>query len=192
MYIGTPSGCLGLRGAAARRSATWPFALVGLRATSHTCDSLCAIAQRVFAGQSFHVILPTLQRKVVFYMNKDDNPSPVSFRELHSGKPGVVEYEDSIGNCIIVWHIKDRIQGFQLNFQEHIFEYNKGRYRYFENTNERSDFRYPATPFTLYTRFTNKNYFRNILEFRSYFINPDWLQYIYQKIEEAVPNPGGV
>ena len=35
---------LGLRGAAARRSATWPFALVGLRATSHTCDSLCAIA----------------------------------------------------------------------------------------------------------------------------------------------------
>ena len=44
MYIGTPSGCLGLRGAAARRSATWPFALVGLRATSHTCDSLCAIA----------------------------------------------------------------------------------------------------------------------------------------------------
>jgi hypothetical protein len=35
---------LGLRGAAARRSATWPFALVGLRATSHTCDTLCAIA----------------------------------------------------------------------------------------------------------------------------------------------------
>ena len=43
MYIGAPSGCLGLRGAAARRSATWPFALVGLRATSHTCDSLCEI-----------------------------------------------------------------------------------------------------------------------------------------------------
>jgi hypothetical protein len=39
---------LGLRGAAARRSATWPFALVGLRATSHTCDSLCAIAQHSF------------------------------------------------------------------------------------------------------------------------------------------------
>jgi hypothetical protein len=35
---------LGLRGAAARRSATWPFALGGLRATSHTCDSLYAIA----------------------------------------------------------------------------------------------------------------------------------------------------
>ena len=44
MYIATPSGWLGLRGAAARRSATWPFALVGLRATSHTCDSLYAIA----------------------------------------------------------------------------------------------------------------------------------------------------
>ena len=43
MYIGAPAGRLGLRGAAARRSATWPFALVGLRATSHTCDSLCAI-----------------------------------------------------------------------------------------------------------------------------------------------------
>ena len=40
MYIGAPAGRLGLRGAAARRSATWPFALVGLRATSHTCDSL--------------------------------------------------------------------------------------------------------------------------------------------------------
>ena len=46
MYIGTPSGCLGLRGAAARRSATWPFALVGLRATSHTCDSLCEMPVR--------------------------------------------------------------------------------------------------------------------------------------------------
>ena len=44
MCIGAPSGRLGLRGAAARRSATWPFALVGLRATSHTCDSLYAIA----------------------------------------------------------------------------------------------------------------------------------------------------
>jgi hypothetical protein len=40
MYIGAPAGRLGLRGAAARRSATWPFALVGLRATSHTCDTL--------------------------------------------------------------------------------------------------------------------------------------------------------
>ena len=45
MYIGAPSGRLGLRGAAARRSATWPFALVGLRATSHTCDTLYAIAE---------------------------------------------------------------------------------------------------------------------------------------------------
>ena len=44
MYIAAPAGRLGLRGAAARRSATWPFALVGLRATSHTCDSLCVIA----------------------------------------------------------------------------------------------------------------------------------------------------
>ncbi len=43
MYIAAPAGRLGLRGAAARRSATWPFALVGLRATSHTCDSLCEI-----------------------------------------------------------------------------------------------------------------------------------------------------
>ncbi len=45
MYIAAPLGRLGLRGAAARRSATWPLALVGLGATSHTCDSLCAIAQ---------------------------------------------------------------------------------------------------------------------------------------------------
>ncbi len=44
MYIAAPLGRLGLRGATARRSATWPFALVGLRATSHTCDSLCDIA----------------------------------------------------------------------------------------------------------------------------------------------------
>ena len=46
MCIGA-SGRLGLRGAAARRSATWPLALVGLRATSHTCGTLCVIAQRV-------------------------------------------------------------------------------------------------------------------------------------------------
>ena len=44
MYIGAPAGRLGLRGVAARRSATWPIALVGLMATSHTCDSLYAIA----------------------------------------------------------------------------------------------------------------------------------------------------
>ena len=37
---------LGLRGAAARRSATWPLALVGLGATSHTCDSLCEMPVR--------------------------------------------------------------------------------------------------------------------------------------------------
>jgi hypothetical protein len=30
MYIGAPAGRLGLRGAAARRPATWPFALVVL------------------------------------------------------------------------------------------------------------------------------------------------------------------
>ena len=47
MYIAAPSGRLGLRGAAARRSATWPFALVGLRATSHTCDSLWAMASEI-------------------------------------------------------------------------------------------------------------------------------------------------
>jgi hypothetical protein len=37
---------LGLRGAAAHRSATWPFGLVGLRATSPTRDPLCAIASK--------------------------------------------------------------------------------------------------------------------------------------------------
>ncbi len=36
-------GRLGLRGAAARRSATCPFGLVGLRGTSHTRRTLCAI-----------------------------------------------------------------------------------------------------------------------------------------------------
>ncbi len=47
MYIAAPLGRLGLRGAAARRYATWPLAPVGLGATSHTCDSLYAIAQLV-------------------------------------------------------------------------------------------------------------------------------------------------
>ena len=37
MYIGAPLGRLGLRGAAARRSATWPLGPFGLGATSHTC-----------------------------------------------------------------------------------------------------------------------------------------------------------
>ena len=49
MCIGAPSGRLGLRGAAARRSATWPLALVGLGATSHTCGTLCAIVPFVNA-----------------------------------------------------------------------------------------------------------------------------------------------
>jgi hypothetical protein len=44
MCIGARSGRLGLLGAAARLVATWPFALVGLGATSHTCDTLYAIA----------------------------------------------------------------------------------------------------------------------------------------------------
>ncbi len=47
MYIAAPSGRLGLRGAAARRSATWPLALVGLGATSHTCDSLYEMRLRL-------------------------------------------------------------------------------------------------------------------------------------------------
>ncbi len=47
MYIGALCGRLGLHGAAARRSATWPLALVGLGATSPTCDTLYAIAPRV-------------------------------------------------------------------------------------------------------------------------------------------------
>ena len=40
MYITTPAGGLELCGAAVRRSATWPLALVGLGATSHMCDTL--------------------------------------------------------------------------------------------------------------------------------------------------------
>ena len=49
MYIGAFTGCLGLRGAAAHRSATWPLAPVGLGAASHTCDSLYAIAPILIA-----------------------------------------------------------------------------------------------------------------------------------------------
>src|SRR4030042_7106038 len=54
MYIAALLGRAGLRGAAARRSATWPLALVGLGATSHTCDTLCAIAllSRLFRNYS--------------------------------------------------------------------------------------------------------------------------------------------
>ncbi len=40
MYFGAPRGRLGLRGAAARRSATWPLGSVSLGATSHTCGTL--------------------------------------------------------------------------------------------------------------------------------------------------------
>ncbi len=41
MYIAAPAGRLGLR------SAAWPFALVGLGATSPTRDPLFAMRQRV-------------------------------------------------------------------------------------------------------------------------------------------------
>ena len=44
MCIGAPSGRLGLRGAAARRSATQPRGPVGLGATSHTRRTLSDIA----------------------------------------------------------------------------------------------------------------------------------------------------
>ncbi len=63
MYIGAPSGRLGLRGAAARRSATWPLALVGLGATSHTCDSLCAIALMCICAYDIHANMPLMNIK---------------------------------------------------------------------------------------------------------------------------------
>ena len=44
MCIGAPLGHLGLGGAAARRSATCPLGLVGLGATSPTCDTIWDIA----------------------------------------------------------------------------------------------------------------------------------------------------
>ena len=46
-----PCGRLGLRGAAARRSATWPLALVGLGAASHTCDTLCETRKEFLLDQ---------------------------------------------------------------------------------------------------------------------------------------------
>jgi hypothetical protein len=125
-------------------------------------------------------------------MSNDYGPSPISFKQQPSDKAGVVEYNDGIGNKIIVWHTKGYIYSFQLDFQDHIFEYNKGRYSYFKNTSERSDFGYPAPPVTLSMRFTNKSHFRNILEFRSSYISPEWLKFIYQKIEEAAPNLYGL
>jgi hypothetical protein len=45
MCIGALGGRLGLRRAAPRASATWPFGLVGLRATSHNRRTLWDIAQ---------------------------------------------------------------------------------------------------------------------------------------------------
>ena len=49
MYIGAPLGRLGLRGAAARRSATWPLGPFGLGATSHTCPRY-AIFRQAYKG----------------------------------------------------------------------------------------------------------------------------------------------
>jgi hypothetical protein len=48
-----PDGRLGLRGAAARRSATWPFGPVGLRPTSHTRGTLQDIARGVYVA--YHI-----------------------------------------------------------------------------------------------------------------------------------------
>ena len=57
MYIGAPGGRLGLRGAASRRSATWPLGPFGLGATSHTrprytkCTSDCpSVIVRKYSG----------------------------------------------------------------------------------------------------------------------------------------------
>jgi hypothetical protein len=49
MYIAAPAGRLGLRGAAARRSATWPLALVGVGVTSHTCPRHTPLRHRAIA-----------------------------------------------------------------------------------------------------------------------------------------------
>jgi hypothetical protein len=121
-------------------------------------------------------------------MSDDFGPSPVSFKQQYSDQAGVVEYDDGIGNKLTVWHTNGSIHSFQLSFLDRIFEYYKGRYRYFENTDERSDFGYPAPPVTLSVRFTKKGHFRNILEFRSSHISPEWLQFINQKIDEAPEN----
>jgi hypothetical protein len=51
MCIGALGGRLGLRRAAPRASATWPFGLVGLRATSHNRRTLWDIALRASAVQ---------------------------------------------------------------------------------------------------------------------------------------------
>jgi hypothetical protein len=62
MYIAAPLGRLGLRGAAARRCATWPLALVGLGATSHTCDSLWAITLNFLTPIIQEIFVPTVER----------------------------------------------------------------------------------------------------------------------------------
>ena len=54
MYIGAPLGRLGLRGAAARRSATWPLGPFGLGATSHTRPRYVPLCQHVIIKQ-FHM-----------------------------------------------------------------------------------------------------------------------------------------
>jgi hypothetical protein len=125
-------------------------------------------------------------------MSDGFGPSPVSFKQQPSGRAGVVEYDDGIGDRIMFWHTNGSIHSFQLYFQDQIFEYYKGRYRYFENTDERSDFGYPAPPVTFSVRFINKSHFRNILEFRSSDISPEWLQFINQKINEAAPKSDDV
>ena len=48
MYIGAPAGRLGLRGAASRRSATWPLGPFGLGATSHTCPRYAKLRMTKF------------------------------------------------------------------------------------------------------------------------------------------------
>jgi hypothetical protein len=91
MYIAAPQGRLGLRGAAARRCATWPLALVGLGATSHTCDSLYEICANEDSEIDFDARLLLLRTQTgPFFFGQTTTPfslAPSFHRELdpHAG-----------------------------------------------------------------------------------------------------------
>jgi hypothetical protein len=67
MHFGALSGRLGLRGAAARRSATWPFGLVGLRATSHNRRTLWDIASCNVRNNSTSMDYLSQSMKLLFF-----------------------------------------------------------------------------------------------------------------------------
>jgi hypothetical protein len=111
--------------------------------------------------------------------------SPLAFRRMASGSKSTVRYEDPLDDKIVIWLRNGCITGFQLEFNDKVMEYENGSYRYFEITDERGPTGYPAPPAIIPRKYIRKEFFLEILEYRSERIEAEQREYIVEKVRQA-------